>query len=98
MSADPGTGPIRPRPVFLERRSYRQRRLRDALRLLPLVGLLLWSLPLLWGAGEAPPPAGSRALAFVFAVWLGLILAGRWLARRIEPDQPGPAGAGDGSE
>ncbi len=35
-------------PLFLERRSYRFRRMMDAVRLLPLVALAFWMIPLMW--------------------------------------------------
>ena len=35
----------RPEPVFLERQSYRRRRLGDAAKFLPFVGLVLFLLP-----------------------------------------------------
>lgn len=56
-------------PLFLARAVYRRRRLRDAARLLPLVGLLLVLLPGL-GAEE-----GSNAFdaVYLFAVWIVLI-------------------------
>ncbi|MCB6177552.1 hypothetical protein LHP98_05335 [Rhodobacter sp. Har01] len=61
------------RPVFLGRIPYRRRRLRDAARLLPLFGLFLLVLPLLW----SPPGSALRLLSgdlvYLFAVWLGLI-------------------------
>ena len=66
----------RPRaPVFLERRSYRRRRLGDAARLLPLFGLVLVLLPLLW----SPDTTGAARLTawegvYLFAVWAVLIL------------------------
>ncbi len=68
----------RPRPtrMFLERRTYRRRRLMDAARLLPIVGVLLFLVPLLWApdrGDRARPPA--RAI-YVFAVWFGLIVGG----------------------
>lgn len=70
-------------PIFLGRETYRRRRVIDAMRLLPVAGLLLFFGPLL-GSGEGPR---STALAgiYIFAAWLGLIvLAGllvRWLSR-----------------
>ena len=80
------TGP-REEALFLEKRSYRRRRLMDALRLLPIVGLLLWMLPLFWpsgptGAAGVEPVPMSRAVIYVFAVWAGLILAALalWIA------------------
>ncbi|WP_299657370.1 hypothetical protein [uncultured Tateyamaria sp.] len=73
--------------LFLERRSYRRRRMMDALRLLPVVGVLLWILPVFWpsandAAGAPPPVAMSGAVTYVFVVWAGLILSGMglWLA------------------
>lgn len=68
-----------PPPVFLERQSYRRRRLSDAARLLPLLGVALLSVPLLWpaaddaGAGIAPLPT-SVAMSYLFSVWAALIL------------------------
>ncbi|MEO0402689.1 MAG: hypothetical protein AAF214_09975 [Pseudomonadota bacterium] len=67
-------------PVFLERRSYRRRRMMDALRILPVVGVMLWLLPVFWPTAadgpDAPAPlAMSNAVIYVFAVWVGLIAA-----------------------
>jgi hypothetical protein len=72
--------------VFLERRSYRQRRLGDAARLLPVLGLFLCLLPLFW----APETAGApRATAwdgvYLFVVWVVLIVLAAILARRLRP-------------
>lgn len=66
--------------VFLERQSYRRRRLMDAARLLPLFGALLFSVPLLWpvAAPGAEPPEGavymSEAMIYVFCAWIVLIV------------------------
>lgn len=89
-----------PSTLFLERASYRRRRLMDALRLLPVVGVLLWMLPLLWpteaGVGGDPDPVPmSRAVLYVFGVWLALICAafamwrGLWRADAPLEDAPG---------
>ncbi|WP_147110974.1 hypothetical protein [Tateyamaria sp. syn59] len=66
--------------LFLEKRSYRRRRLKDALRLLPVVGVLLWMVPVLWPSGashpaDPTPVAMSSAITYVFVVWVLLILA-----------------------
>ncbi|MBY5934079.1 hypothetical protein KUV51_13805 [Tateyamaria omphalii] len=66
--------------LFLEKRSYRRRRLMDALRLLPIVGVLLWMLPVFWPSGgdhpaDPTPVAMSSAVTYVFVVWILLILA-----------------------
>lgn len=66
-----------PPSIFLERRSYRLRRLMDALRLLPVLGGMLWMLPLFWPAAESGQEAvaASTAITYVFGVWLFLICA-----------------------
>lgn len=81
--------------LFLERRSYRQRRLMDALRLLPLLGAVLWAVPLLWGqpdaASGAPEGAAvsggvptSRAMLYVFGVWSILAVLALFLSLRLD--------------
>jgi hypothetical protein len=73
-------------PVFLERRRYRLRRIKDAVRILPVVGLVLWMIPLLWPAADAAKVDGvttSQALLYIFAVWSALILASGLLWSRL---------------
>ena len=85
-------------PIFLERRSYRRRRLIDALRLLPILGAMLFMLPLFWpvSAPESPDAAAtdpvrtSRAMLYIFGVWAALILAAGGLARGLRTN-PGTA-------
>ncbi|SLN43172.1 hypothetical protein ROJ8625_02134 [Roseivivax jejudonensis] len=78
--------------VFLERRTYRQRRLRDAARLLPVLGLFAWTVPLLWPRGDAAPGTAA-ALTYLFAVWAALVIAGAslsvLLSRGVDDDEPG---------
>ncbi|MCF6234605.1 MAG: hypothetical protein L3J36_16135 [Rhodobacteraceae bacterium] len=71
-----GSEPPRPtQALFLERQSYRRRRLVDVARLLPLLGVLLLLVPLLWqGKGEGLETPISTAITYVFAVWALLIL------------------------
>ena len=90
-----------PTSEFLERRSYRRRRLMDAVRLLPIVGLMLLMLPLFW---PSVPDDGTTAIAmstavvYVFFVWLVLICAAfalwrvLWAARRAELSKDDNAG------
>ena len=61
------------RPLFLARAPYRRRRLRDAARLLPILGLFLLLLPLLW-APEAGVSLTANDVIYFFLVWLVLIL------------------------
>lgn len=81
-----------PRRLFLERRTYRQARLQDAARLLPVLGLVLIFGPS-FIRGEDTEGSGLLAgwLIYYFSVWLGLIvLAGvlsRALMRSDNPDR-----------
>ncbi len=59
-------------PIFVERQAYRRRRLLDAARALPVLGVMLWMIPLLWGLPEEGIGA-ARALIYIFFVWAGLI-------------------------
>jgi len=76
-----------PPRVFLERQTYRRRRMLDAVRLLPIFGALLLAIPMMWP--QRGPATGSQlaadgaeagafvpmsdAIAYVFIVWAGLI-------------------------
>ena len=93
------------RPVFLERQNYRLRRMIDAIRLLPFLGVLLWMVPLGWpnptdtGGGAAGGVPMSVALKYLFGVWMLLVLLG-WLlwrrtAERVQQMQRPQADAGD---
>lgn len=80
------------RRLFLERRTYRQARLQDAARLLPVLGLVLFFGPS-FIRGEAPEGDGLLAgwLIYYFAVWLGLICAAgflSWALMRTDPAGP----------
>ncbi|MEQ5828428.1 hypothetical protein J3456_13770 [Sulfitobacter sp. NFXS29] len=89
-------------PIFLEKRGYRQRRMMDAVRLLPFLGLMLWMVPLLWPVPEilpdatpeptAPTIAMSVALRYLFGVWALLILA-TWALWRRTRDVASDGGA-----
>lgn len=93
-----------PPVVFLERQSYRRRRLMDAARLLPLFGVLLFSVPLLWPVADPTAALGadgdavpmSDAMIYVFLCWTVLIgatiLFG--LSARLWTGSNGPQGPG----
>ncbi|AWB48780.1 hypothetical protein HYN69_09915 [Gemmobacter aquarius] len=82
-------------PLFLKRRVYRQRRLRDAARLLPLLGGFLLLLPILW----APPAATGASAAidgvYLFVVWLGLVAVTAALAPALASDKAEDDAGGD---
>ena len=67
------------RPLFLARAPYRRRRLRDAARLLPVAGVLLLMLPLLWSPGSKVTLTASDVTYF-FVVWALLIAVAAALA------------------
>lgn len=80
-----------PPPIFLQRASYRQRRLRDAAKILPFLGVVLWAIPLAWAHGDASTDVGTGGLIYVFAVWVLLIVLSALLSRRVisETDDAG---------
>ena len=77
-------------PLFLARAPYRRRRLRDAARLLPVVGTLLLLLPVLWTA-DAQVHLTSGEVIYFFLVWLGLI----GVAAAFAPGLRGGDGTGE---
>lgn len=70
-----------PEPLFLERRNYRRRRLKDAARLLPVVGLVLFLMPLLFAPDGEGRTSTASVTIYVFAIWALLILAAVLIAR-----------------
>ena len=75
-------------PVFLPTAGYRQKRVRDAAHLLPLLGVGLLLVPLLWRpSDEAGGVGNAAALLYVLGVWAGLILAALALGRALRPDE-----------
>lgn len=72
-------------PLFLARRSYRRRRMMDAVRLLPAFGGAALMLPLLWRPAESPEPDTAHGLVYLFVVWVVLIAAALALSRGLAP-------------
>ncbi len=80
--------PRPPRPVFLAASSYRQKRIRDAARLLPVVGAILLLIPLLWTpSAEDGGVSSSGALLYAFGVWATLIFSAFLLSRILYSDK-----------
>ena len=73
--------------LFLARASYRQRRLRDAARMLPVIGVILWMIPLLWRADEATARGTGTAMVYIFVIWCLVIVAAGLIAVRMKPDE-----------
>jgi hypothetical protein len=89
---------VRP-PLFYERDAYRRRRLMDAARVLPFVGVVLVLLPLLWSPQSTPAPDTARGGVYLFAIWGALIVGTFILARglsRIAVGRDDKAGRLDG--
>ncbi len=87
--------PDRPKsPVFLQRDSYRRRRLMDAARFLPVFGLLLWAVPLLWSTSDEQAVPSSGALTYIFGVWAALVLAAFVLSRHLRRGEDEPEAGG----
>ena len=78
-------------PLYLARASYRQRRLRDVLRILPLAGFLAWILPVMSGQ----VPATSAVGLYIFAGWIVLIVASAWVTSRLSPENEPPSAEKD---
>ncbi|WP_323763360.1 hypothetical protein [Marinovum sp.] len=76
----------RPRHLFVERQTYRRRRLQDAARVLPVLGIVLILVPLLWAEG-AGGVAMSSAVIYLFAVWAALVGAAMGLSIFLRDDR-----------
>lgn len=86
-------------PQFLARESYRIRRLMDAARFLPALGLVLMLLPLMRGNGDADTPPTAGETVYLFLVWLGLIAAAFFMSlglrRTLDPPKAEPPATPD---
>ena len=70
-------------PLFLARQTYRNRRLADAARVVPIVSAFLFMLPLLWtGRGAETGSTGTAGL-WLFLAWFLLILVTGALSGRL---------------
>lgn len=75
-------------PLFLARQNYRRRRVADAARGLPLIGIVLFMIPLL-SAGQWRNDTGGW-LVYVFLAWFGLIVIAAFLSRGLGPVSDAP--------
>jgi hypothetical protein len=83
-------------PLFLARRSYRLRRMRDAARLLPLLGGFLVFLPVLWQPAATSTRDTAADGVYLFAVWAVLIVVAALMARGLgDTAEDEPMGAED---
>ncbi len=80
-----------PNVEFLDRKSYRQRRYRDAVRILPLFGVVLMLLPLMWPSGADGQSRFSGNFLYYFGLWFALVAVAFALSRLLTPDQKSDA-------
>jgi hypothetical protein len=75
--------------VFLQRSSYRQRRLRDGAKLVPFLGVILLAIPLAWSSDEVGEKVGASGWLYVFGVWVVLIVLTAILSSRLRYEATG---------
>ena len=66
-----------PPAIFHEKRTYRQRRVMDAARVMPILAIFLWCLPLVWPQTGEDAVSSATALIYIFVVW-GLVIVLAW--------------------
>jgi hypothetical protein len=80
-----------PVPVFVEKRTYRRRRMADAARMMPLLGIGLFLVPLLWrGDGEVEGARTVSVMLYIFLAWVFLAGAAAIISRRLSPGDADP--------
>tara|TARA_B100000524_G_scaffold324512_1_gene206955 strand:+ start:1338 stop:1601 length:264 start_codon:yes stop_codon:yes gene_type:complete len=65
----------------LDSQSYKLRRIIDALKLIPVLGLFFWMLPLLWN--ESHSLTISFVLIYIFIWWILLIIFNFWANSKL---------------
>ncbi|MDU8946566.1 hypothetical protein [Ovoidimarina sediminis] len=75
-----------PEPLFLARETYRRRRMMDAARILPFLGVFLFLVPAIWGGAVST----LSGLIYLFIGWAVLIVLSAVIARVLA--RPGPQG------
>jgi hypothetical protein len=74
----------RHKAIFVERDNYRRRRLIDLVRLAPVLGAILWVVPLLWPNDGELNVGTADAIVYIFCVWFGLVVMSAVLARGVK--------------
>ena len=72
-----------------ERIALRPVRPRDAARMLPFVGMLLFLMPVLWAQGDGTRDGTATDGIYLFAVWIGLVVLAAAMACTISSRSSG---------
>ncbi len=72
--------------MFVARSTYRHRRTTDAAALLPILGALLFVLPLLWLGNDGGAARTSHVMIYIFVVWAVLVILSAVIARNLRAD------------
>lgn len=83
-------------PLFLAPASYRRRRLADASRILPIFGIILLFLPLMWTKTSELRLTSGHVIYF-FGVWLFLVVIAAAFAPGLKAGDGLDDGSGDGA-
>ncbi|MFK7745105.1 MAG: hypothetical protein AB8B47_08620 [Roseobacter sp.] len=89
-----------PQKLFVERSTYRRRRLMDAVKLIVILGMCLWIMPVLWPTGDVTgrdTVSMSNALYYVFGVWVALIALSGLIVGKLRNVANDPDDSEDGS-
>lgn len=71
-------------PIFLQRHSYRQRRLVDTARAIPAFGAVMFFIPLTWSLdAEGDGNLAARGI-YLFVVWILLVLITAFVSVRLQ--------------
>lgn len=88
----------KPPSLFVERETYRKRRMIDAARVLPIVGVALLLLPVLWRSPEGLGLPTTYLMGYIFGIWLILTVGAAGLSSYIasmpEADEDPPEAQG----
>jgi len=73
------------KPEFLERAMYRRRRMADAARILPILGIVLLALPMLWSSKTGEGGLTTHVMGYIFGVWIVLAALAAALSTYLAP-------------